>query len=310
MTRAIFLFIASVLLLLPFVFTAGAISVSSQLILCTPFLLLLGIPHGAIDHILYLKNNKLKHSHFIGIYLLLVGSNIALWMLLPSIAYVLFLLLSGYHFGQSQFSHYFNEEPVYYRLFYLFWGVSLLAGLVYFNLDEIHLIMNQYDEFAAFRPLHQDKLMFQIFLASSFGTLFFLVMLTIKKSLTVENLMMEVLVLSLVLVCFFLMPLLIGFTLYFVILHSFKVLREEYNYLNAEIRVNSIGGFVKVLAPFTLFSFAGIGLLFGMIYLNWLTISYGYCLLIIISSITLPHVFVMNRFYKLLLQRGFLKQLA
>ncbi len=307
MTRAIFVFIASVLLLLPFILNEGGIPISYQMIICTPFLLLLGIPHGAIDNILYLRNNPIKNGKFIGVYLVLVGLNIGLWVILPGVAYIMFLLLSAYHFGQSQFSHYFNKQPVIYKVLYLFWGVSIISGLVYLNVEEIQQIMSQHKEFAAFYSLHQENHMFYIFLISTICTFLLMIFLTAKKYLSLETLLMEMLVLTLIIACFYLMPLLIGFTLYFVTLHSFKVLREEYRFLNSERVVNSISNFIIMVTPFTLFSIAGIGLLFGLIYLNILSLSYGYCLLIVISSITLPHVFVMNSFYNLLFRRNFYK---
>ncbi len=300
MTRAIFLFISSLLLLLPFVSSEEASSISSQMILCIPLILFLGIPHGAIDNVLYLRKRKIKNAVFIGVYVLIIGLNIGFWMLSPILAYALFLILSAYHFGQSQFSQYFTKQSWNQKALYFFWGLALLFGFVLFNLKEINDIMIQYEEFAVFSPLHQKFAMqigFAITLALTVG---FLLKLTIKKAITIENLSMELLVLCLILVCFYLMPLLIGFTLYFVILHSFKVLREEYHFLNFEREVSSVKGFIYLLTPFTLLSVVGIAFMFGLIHFDVLTISYGYCLIIIISSITLPHVFVMNRFYDLL----------
>ncbi len=110
---------------------------------------------------------------------------------------------------------------------------------------------------------------------------------------------MEFLVISLILICFYLLPFLIGFSIYFIILHSLKVLKEEYHFLVAEKQIGSIFKFVQLISPFTLFSVGGILVLFGLIYLEFIPFSYGYCLLIAISSITLPHVFVMNDFYML-----------
>ncbi len=279
------------------------------MLICVPFLLFLGIPHGAIDNVLFLRNNKIKNNQFIGVYLVIIGLNIVLWITVPSIAYIVFLLLSAYHFGQSQFSHYFERQPLSHKALYLLWGISILSGLVYFNIDEIHLIMEQQDEFAVFSPLHQENLMLILFLGATFATVLLMTILAARKSLSLENLFMEVLVIALVPICFYLMPLLIGFTLYFVILHSFKVLREEYRFLNSEREVSSLGSFVKLVAPFTMFSIGGIAFMFGMIYLDILSLSYGYCLLIIISSITLPHVFVMNRFYNLLFSSNFYKRI-
>jgi Brp/Blh family beta-carotene 15,15'-monooxygenase len=300
MTKAIFFFISCLLLLLPLVFNAGEISMSSQLLFTTPFLLLFGIPHGAIDNVLYLRNNKIKNTHFIAIYLVFVASNIAIWIFSPTIAYVLFLFLSAYHFGQSQFTHYFDKQPSSHKALYLFWGISILSGLLYFNIAETHSIMVQHEEFAVFSPLHQEVDMLYLFLASTLLTVSFIIYLTAKKFLTIENMFMELLVISLVLICFYLLPFLIGFTLYFIVLHSFKVLKEEYHFLDSKKEISSFKGFIQLIAPFTLLSVFGILFLFGLIYLDVLTFSYGYCLLIVISSITLPHVFVMNKFYGIL----------
>jgi Brp/Blh family beta-carotene 15,15'-monooxygenase len=291
------------LLLLPFVLNAGEISASHQLFICTPLILFLGIPHGAIDNVLFIRNKEIKNYEFIGIYLVFVSLNVGLWIIFPSLGYILFLLLSAYHFGQSQFSHYFERQPLSHLSLYLFWGISILSGLVYFNIEEIQQIMSNQAEFAVFSPLHQENHMLYTLLFSTGVTLLLMVFLTLKGSIRFETFFMEFLVLSLIQICYFLMPLLIGFTLYFVLLHSFKVLREEYLFLNSENEVKSLGNFIKLVTPFTLFSIVGIAFLFGLIYLNILTLPYGYVLLIVISSITLPHVFVMNRFYSLLFSK-------
>jgi beta-carotene 15,15'-dioxygenase len=247
--------------------------------------------------VLYLRDKRVSNVQFIGVYLLIIGLNASLWWVFPSFAYILFLLLSAYHFGQSQFSHYFQKQSLPHLLLFLFWGISILSALIYFNLDEIYLIMESTPEFAVFDPLHQRQDMLYVLVSSCSITLLIKLFLTLKSSLTLHDFMMEVLVLTLILVSFFLMPLIIGFTLYFVILHSFKVLREEYGFLTAQNEANSIAQFIKMVAPFTLFSIAGILILFSAIYFQFLNLPYGYCLLIVISSITLPHVFVMNKFY-------------
>jgi Brp/Blh family beta-carotene 15,15'-monooxygenase len=297
MTREIFIFIACLLLLLPVVFYAGDISSSHQLVICIPFILMLGIPHGAIDNVLYLRGKEIKNSRFIAVYLVFVFLNVALWLFVPNIAYLLFLFLSAYHFGQSQFSHYFSEQLTGYKILYLLWGVAILSALVYFNITEIQQIISQESDFAVLAKSHHLKTVLAVFLVASSATVVLLAVLSFNKRISVSALLMEYIVFALVLISFYLMPLIIGFTLYFIILHSLKVLREEYKFLIGESEVKSVFTFVKLVAPFTLFSFAGIAFLFALIYFDLLNLSYGYCLLIIISSITLPHVFVMNKFY-------------
>jgi Brp/Blh family beta-carotene 15,15'-monooxygenase len=303
MTKAIFIFIVCLLLGTPLVFWAGVISVSDQLVLCLPFLLFLGIPHGAIDNILYQKSRQISNFKFIGVYLIFVGLNIAFWFFLPSFAYLLFLLLSAYHFGQSQFSHYFKSQNIGTKALYLFWGISLLSAYVLFNLTEIHSVMTSYSEFGQFAPLHLKWPMLiitLIFFALLMGQLIYF---HAVGKLSVEVLMMELLVFGLVLLGFYLMPLVIGFTLYFVVLHSYKVLREEYHFLNTQRITQSLMGFVKLVAPFSLLSILGLGFLYALIEWQLIDISFGYGLMVIISSITLPHVFVMDDFYKLLFHK-------
>ncbi len=298
MSKAIFLFIACLLLLLPPIFGSGEISFSDQLVFTAPFLLLLGIPHGAIDNILFLRKTSLKNYQFIGVYLLFVGVNVLLWLFLPVLAYLCFLVISAYHFGQSQFCHYFKKQPFLIKLLYFSWGSTLLSGLLYLNISELQGIMNEYDEFMQFSKLHQRDFLLYFFEGSTLSSITILIVLSLQKTLKLETMFMEFLVLLLILSSFYVLPLLIGFTFYFVILHSYKVLREEFLFLQGEQVIDTLLSFVKILAPFTLISIFGIIFLFGCIYLGALSSSYGYCLLIIISSITLPHVFVMNRFYE------------
>ncbi|MFA0960890.1 Brp/Blh family beta-carotene 15,15'-dioxygenase [Roseivirga sp. BDSF3-8] len=297
MTRAAIIFIISLVMVLPLLLLFGEPSLSDQLYLCIPFLLLLGIPHGAIDNILFIRNKPISPALFNAVYLVFVGINIALWFIFPAIAYMVFLLISAYHFGQSQFSHYLSQQIAKHKLLYLSWGTLLISSLVLLNYSEVMGIASKHAEFSFLRSLHGYQLMVFMCLISGLGTVCLMGRLWHIKVLSRGAFLRELLLLGVLLGCFYLTPLLIGFTLYFVILHSFKVLREEYVFLKASGEVFSIRQFIKLVAPLTLFSIGGIGLLFGLIYMGWLPISYGYCLLIAISSITLPHVFVMNRFY-------------
>lgn len=301
MSKEIYIFIASVLLLLPVLSLFEVVPISTQLILCAPFIFLLGIPHGAIDNMLYLRENKTKNSHFISVYLVIIAANVGLWLIYPAVAYATFLLLSAYHFGQSQFSHYFKSQSWSRKFIFLAWGISILSALILFNIREINAVMIDYQEFNVFDPIHNVDMLWIIFVSTTIATIVGLLFFRSKGAISLDTVGMEILILGLILFCFYLMPLMVGFTLYFIILHSVKVLNEEYEFLKRVNKIKSIGGFVKLLMPFSALSFLGIGMLFLMIHLDFLSISYGYCMLILISSITLPHVFVMNQFYRLLL---------
>lgn len=291
--------------MLPVLQSLQDLSITSQLMWTAPFILLLGIPHGAIDNVLYLKNHNVKNSHFIYIYLLVVAANVAIWIYAPVLAYILFLVVSAYHFGQSQVSHYFNNQPFIHRTLYLSWGLSVLSALIYWNHLEITTLTNQFSDFTAFSLVHQKDFLLYLYGTSTAYTIGVLLWLVRSTKISLEHFAMEIFVLSLIFICFYITPLVVGFTLYFVILHSYKVLREEYGFLYSDQSVHSVSDFIRMVLPLTLFSFAGIAFLFSLIFFDILSLSYGYCLLIIISSITLPHVVVMNKFYDLLFLKNY-----
>jgi Brp/Blh family beta-carotene 15,15'-monooxygenase len=65
-------------------------------------MILVGIPHGAVDHLLETGSWNLKKAPmFIINYLVLAGVIGVLWLFLPQIALIIFILYSMWHFGQA-----------------------------------------------------------------------------------------------------------------------------------------------------------------------------------------------------------------
>ena len=296
MTKSIFIFIAVLLVSFSLTKLYGDFTIVDQLLFSFPLILVLGLPHGAIDNVLFLRNTNKRNTQFILAYVTMVGAYVALWFLSPTTAYILFLLFSAYHFGQSQFSHYVKRSGLLLKLLYFCWGTALLSGLVYLNQSDITAISTSIN-FMNIDVVHNEQLMFWSLITSTSMVVSLLTFLTIQRVLSTEILAMELLVFFLIQVCFLLMPLFLGFTLYFVVLHSIKVLQEEYNFLFKLKSWSSLLQFIKLLAPLTLLSIFGTIGLFSLIYFEMLNISYGYLFLIIISSITFPHIFVMEKFY-------------
>ncbi|WKK86425.2 Brp/Blh family beta-carotene 15,15'-dioxygenase [Marivirga arenosa] len=307
MTKAIFYFIAANLLFLPLLSISEGPFQNFAFYITVPFIIIFGIPHGAIDNVLFKRSKKISNFKFIAVYLSIIALNIGLWLVTPVFAYVLFLLISAYHFGQSEFTHYLKKQTFYHKILFFSWGLILIVGLIYFNLAEINLMTQKYESFASFELVHSKQMLEIIFVGSLAITLIILAQLVYKNIISIETVLMEIIVMSLTLLSFYLMPLLIGFSLYFIILHSYKVMEEEFKYLKSENIISNLKGFLKLLTPFSVLSFAGILFLFALIYFNIISLSYGYIMLIIISSITLPHVFVMDQFYNLLFKSGFFR---
>jgi Brp/Blh family beta-carotene 15,15'-monooxygenase len=101
-------------------------------------IVLTGIPHGAIDHVLHRNYTSgpawLVSVRFYGEYFLWIGAYTLLWWLLPQLAIVGFLLVSAYHFGQTQLAYLPAEIiPWQRRAIQLTWGVLVVGGFVFAN---------------------------------------------------------------------------------------------------------------------------------------------------------------------------------
>jgi Brp/Blh family beta-carotene 15,15'-monooxygenase len=128
-------------------------------------------------------------------------------------------------------------------------------------------------------------------------TLFIYGVCAVNKWVSSERIATELYLLLLIHAAFFVLPLVIGFTLYFTILHSFKVLTQEYTFLEERKGKLSIARFAGMLAPYTLLSVFGLGLLLWLQFSEILNASGLLIALILISAVTLPHSVVMEGFY-------------
>ena len=121
--------------------------------------------------------------------------------------------------------------------------------------------------------------------------------MTIFKKIKIERLLSEIFLLFLIHITFYLFPFIIGFTLYFVALHSLKVMNDEFMFFKEENPKFSILDFLKMLAPYSILSIFFTAILLSLSYLNYIPYSIPFLSIMIISVITLPHAIVMNIFY-------------
>lgn len=261
----------------------------------TPAALLLiaiiGIPHGAVDHLLFLKKTNRNKTYFYSFYIALLTLYGISWIYFPMISLSLFLILSAYHFGQSQFEKY-DVHTLTKKIIGFIWGVIVLSGLVVFNFNEIQIVLTDYDELNAFVSLFNLEYFKIICLIS---TITFLIIGLVN--LRFKSLVKELIYISLIGVTFLIQPLLLGFALFFIFNHSYTVMRSEYNFLSKYDTHFNLSKFIKALTPFTLLSILGTSFLYYLSSTGWITMSLPFILLITISSLTFPHAIVMEVFY-------------
>ena len=276
----------------------GGIKIESQILYSSILILLFGIPHGALDHILYFKKRDTSIIKFYTLYLFLILFFVVLWIYFPLLSFILFLTISAFHFGESQLEDISIKKSNYSVFLYLFWGFSLLLNLIYYNVNELNELTVFFEDTETFQYLYNHKYVTYGFLFFNTTTLLILAYLLHIKHINNHRFFSEIFLLALIHLTFYLFPFIIGFTLYFVILHSIRVMNYEYNFFKKEHINFNFYNFIKLLLPYSLLSVFFTALAFFLSYKGIIQLSIPLLSLVIISAITLPHAIVMHIFYR------------
>ena len=291
-----FIYIIGIFILLNIFEGFKQISIENQLIYSSLSILLFGIPHGAIDHIIFFKKRQLTKLKFYLVYLGLIVGFVLMWHIAPILSLILFLLISAFHFGESQFED-IKITKVLKNTFFFFWGIALLATLIYYNINELANVTAYFDDTLAFEKVYDIKKVTILYYVTNIITIASMILMAVYKQIKIERLLSEFFLLFLIHLTFFLFPFIIGFTLYFVVLHSLKVMQDEIEFFKKDNPKFSILDFLKLLAPYSILSIFFTTILLLLSYYSYIPYSIPFLSIIIISVITLPHAIVMNIFY-------------
>jgi len=307
MHKASVYFFCSCFIVLVGLFSFWTIDFATQSYISIGLIFLLGIPHGAIDHLLITEEDRGSSLRFYVFYIGLILLYFTGWLLLPQWSMVLFLLLSAFHFGQSQFSE--LKVPSRWLSYSLnfFWGCSILSGLIFYNSEEIIQLVSSSPDISVLGILFQATVFKIILWLTSFLTIVIWSLLyyyqeKINKldegKISKSRWYAELITLLLIHACFYLLPVVIGFTVYFISLHSLKVLSEEFSFFKVKKAQYSLVNFLLLLLPYTLISVIGALALMYLASIGIFNVSNILLVLILLSVLTLPHSLVMNRFYQ------------
>lgn len=257
-------------------------------------IVLLGIPHGATDHILFRHINKDFGKgfmyRFLARYLLLMGLFAMIWWILPLLAFTLFLAISAYHFGQSHWSE--INAPRYIKIgLYASWGSFILTALLLINYNEtIPIVQDMVSGNISVPP----TLRFFIPAFLLLATLIIIIYLYKREKINPERFALEVLTLLVLTLLFLTLPLLASFTIYFVLWHSTLSIKDQVSYFRRVYPKYKLTDFIKQSIPFSLIAFLGI---LGFSYLSpepILSTSWIGQFFMLISIVTLPHSILMD----------------
>jgi|TARA_B110000438_G_scaffold285757_1_gene316209 beta-carotene 15,15'-dioxygenase len=260
---------------------------SYSLIFFLLIMLTIGIPHGSIDHLIAFINpnaRKFKNKlHFFIIYISLIIFNILIWVLSPYIGLFLFLIISCYHFGETQVIGFNSTKN---KVLNFVIGANLLLSMFLNNVFELQEILSS---FSVFSNLDLSDYNGIFFLLLSIAILMLSVILSeIKRPIPLYAEM------SILYMIFYHTDLLTSFSLFFGFSHALPMLFIEFK----EMKENNFFKFYIKTLPFTLLSI-GFGIFLYYFNSNLLTTdNLILFIFIIISSLTLPHVFIMKDFVK------------
>lgn len=264
--------------------------------------LLLGIPHGAIDHLVasevYGLDATVKdQAKFYVFYLLMMLIYGALWVVFPVACLLLFLMFAIYHFGQSDLEYLGLPAPDRYAL-YVSRGVLLIGLPIVAHLEVVSPIFVQ----IAGLDLLGYPWLADHATAWTAGVVLQHVMITgglaVRHRIKRAAVGRETLNIALLTALFLVANPLVAFAIYFGFWHSLGHILELVRYFNRQGEPMSVWSFYRKAAAFTVMSVVGLLMLYALNSAFGLEEHMISLLFILIAVLTLPHMVIVERFYQ------------
>ena len=261
---------------------------------CLFLILIIGVSHGSLDHVKggkLLKIFKIQNIALFYIsYILISVIVVALWVLIPSILLIIFLLVASYHFGKedTQFLHNYNSHFM--GILYFLKGSLVILAPLYFHFDETIaifklLLIDNENFYSSLSFIENNRLIDLGIILSSISS----IILFIKK-FTFKNFSIFFDYFSILILNYYLSPL-IAFTAYFCFLHSVRHSMTLIYELDNNNMKNGLSIFIKKAMPLTVLT--AVICLIGIYLLNF---KYDFdnsiikVIFIGLASLTFPHI--------------------
>jgi Brp/Blh family beta-carotene 15,15'-monooxygenase len=247
-------------------------------------LMWIGIPHGALDHLLSKENNT-SILNFIFKYLTIIALYLVLWQVAPLISLLTFVIYSSFHFGESEIIQTNESVKTLRACFKVFMlGFNILIFIIATHIEESSTIISflSKESSSIFYEINAPSWYLVISIAS-FSYILVQGMISKKK---------EFIGLLLLLAVGILVPLTLAFGLYFILQHSYNA----WIHLQKGLNMNA-SQLYKKSAAFTL----GALVLFIVIAFFVRDTSnlqaFWANFFVFIACISLPHFVLMHLFY-------------
>ncbi len=264
-------------------------------------LILAGVPHGASDFYL---SRRLSKAHggrlhpivFLLGYVLLMVVYLIVWWGLPQVAFWIFILLSAYHFGQSNWSRISFPSKIFEKSTFLFWGLAVLGVPILLHFDQASTIVSEMTGSPLVLTVNSRAALVFLFIFGVIGNSLFLHQ---SGSLSKEQLVKELCNFLLLMLLFFTTPLLVGFGIYFVLWHSLGAISDQLKVVRATDPSFGYKAYLRSTVPFSLMAFAGLGMFYYFFHSFFDKGQNLGALFIFVSVITVPHAVLMDWLYQI-----------
>jgi len=263
-------------------------------LMCFFLILIIGVSHGAYDHIKGRSLLKIYNINNIFIFYLsyiLVGLIVIFtWFVTPSISLLIFLIFASFHFGKEDSQFLLKKRSITYLIFFVFKGLLIVTAPLYFNFVEtiniFKLLLIENENFYRYLDWIESKNILITLISLSFLVNILLTIVNFK----ISNLTLLLDFASILILNYFLSPL-IAFTIYFCFLHSIRHIIAIANEVNNRNFYDGLKEFIKkasTLAIVTVILF----ILALIITYNYFEINDAILKIIFIglASLTFPHI--------------------
>jgi Brp/Blh family beta-carotene 15,15'-monooxygenase len=261
---------------------------------CLFLILIIGVSHGSLDHEKGKKLFKIFKIESISIfyftYILISTLVVIVWMLIPSISLIIFLLVASYHFGKEDTQFLINKVSFFDQLLFFFKGLLIILAPMFFNFNDTILIfkflMVENESFyLTLDFIESNSILPGLIAFSTFSSIYlFLKEFHLKKFIIFFDYF------SILILNYILTPL-VAFTIYFCFLHSVRHSMSLIYEIDKQNFTNGIKIFIKKAIPLTILT--GIFCLIGLYLLNNnydLDSSILKIIFIGLASLTFPHI--------------------
>ena len=263
-------------------------------LVCLFLILSIGISHGSLDHLKGRRLLKILEINNIFIfylaYILIAIAIIILWIIIPLISLIVFLLVASFHFGKEDTQFLIVKNSYFNQLLFFFKGTLIILAPMYFHFDEtvsiFKLLFIENESFyTGLNFIETNKLLYIGIILSTLSSIFLFI-----KNFEIKKFIIFLDYFSILILNYYFSPL-ISFTIYFCFLHSIRHSITLSFELDENDIYNGFKIFVKKALPLTILTAT-----FCLVGLYFLNNNYDFnnsilkIIFIGLASLTFPHI--------------------